>query len=412
MPWRKIGTIALVIITSLFVLVASVAVWGKRTLFDTSRFTAVVASVVSDPAVTNAMANRLTDSVFDAVQDSGVIADNTPQQLQPLLPVLRGALRGVVTDQVEKFLASDTGQQLMVRAVGRAHSAAMRVLDGEKPGNGVNVENGAVVLNLVPAVNAVLGRLQDRGVLTGKTLPELNDSQSPQEQISALSKALGVDLKPTFGQITVYENNKIEHAETYVSTAQKIAKQIKRLVVLLVVVALLLIAVTILVAYDRRRAVIMLGIGVAVAVVLSQIAEKRLVQRIPTLLTNADSRAAAQSVISSFTHSLGNVNVALFVIGLLAALIGFMARPGGVDLKGHPEVARIAIGALALGALWIAGLHFWSVILVVVFVIVGFAAVARAEQLDKGEPPSPPEPLSPTEPPEPPVSSTSAPASS
>ncbi len=37
-------------------------------------------------------------------------------------------------------------------------------------------------------------------------------------------------------------------------------------------------------------------------------------------------------------------------------------------------------------------------ILVAVFVIVGFAAVARAEQLDKGEPPSPPEPTSPDEP--------------
>ena len=48
----------------------------------------------------------------------------------------------------------------------------MRVLEGEKPGNAVNIENGAVVLNLVPAVNAVLGRLQDRGVLTDKNLPE------------------------------------------------------------------------------------------------------------------------------------------------------------------------------------------------------------------------------------------------
>ena len=200
------------------------------------------------------------------------------------------------------------------------------------------------------------------------------------------------------------------------SLAQKIAKQFKRLVVLIVLVALVLIAVTILVAYDRRRAVIMLGIGIAVAVVLAQIAEKRLVQRIPLLLTDADSRAAAKSVVSVFTHSLGNVNIALFVIGILAALIGFMARPGGVDLKGHPEVARIAIGALALGALWIAGLHLWSVILVAAFVIVGFAAVARAEQLDKSEPPSeppspdsPPEPLSP---PEPPVSSASGSTSS
>ncbi|HMK10867.1 MAG TPA: hypothetical protein VK461_04770 [Acidimicrobiales bacterium] len=384
MPWRKIATIALVIFTSLFVLIASVAVWGKRTLFDTNRFTKVVASVLDDPAVTNAMAVKLTDSVFDAVQNTGVVADNTPSQLQPLLPVLRGALRGFVNDQVENFLASDRGQQIMVNAVRRSHQAAMRVLAGEKPGNAVNIENGAVVLNLVPAVNAVLGRVQDRGLLTDKDLPDLNDSQTPQQQIDALSKALGIDLKPTFGQVTVYENAKIANGEAYVATAQKIAEQIKRFVVLLVLVALLLIAVTILVAYDRRRTVIMLGIGVATAVVLAQIVERRLVERIPKLLTDAESRAAAESVISAFTHSVGNVNVALFVTGILTALIGFMARPGGVDLRGHATAARIVIGALALGALWIVNLHWWSLILVAAFVAVGFAAVARAEKAASG----------------------------
>ncbi len=389
MPWRKIATIALVIITSVFVLVASLAVWGKRTLFDTDRFTKVVASVVDDPAVTNAMADKLTDSVFDAVQESGVVADNTPEQLQPLLPVLRGALRGFVAEQVDKFLSSDTGQQLMVRSVGRSHRAAMRVLEGENPGNAVNIENGAVVLNLVPAVNAVLGRVQERGLLTDKDLPDIDESQSPQEQISELSDALGIDLKPTFGQITVYENDKIANGEAYVATAQKIAKQIKRLVVLLVLLAIVLIAVTILIAKDRRRAVIWLGIGVATGVVLAQIAERRLVQRIPRLIVDADSRAAAESVVSSFTHSLGNVNIALFVIAILAALIGFMARPGGVDLRGHGPLTRIVIGALALGALWIVGLHWWSLLLVGAFVAVGFVAVARAEQLDQAKPDEP-----------------------
>ncbi len=393
MPWRKIGTIVLVVITSLLVLVASIAVWGKRTIFDTDRFTKVVASALDDPAVTGALATRLTDSAFDAAQSTGVVADNVPSQLQPLIPVIRGALRSFVEEQVDSFLASDTGQQIMVRAVSRSHRAAMRVLDGENPGNSVNIENGAVVLNLVPAVNAVLARVQERGVLTDKKLPALDDSQTPQEQISALSDALGVDLKPTFGQITVYQNDKVADAETYVSLAQKIAKQIKRLVVLLVLVALLLVVVTMVVAYDRRRTAIMLGIGVATAVVLAQIAERRLVERIPKLLTDAESRAAAESVISSFTHSLGNVNIALFVIGILAALIGYMARPGGMDLRGHATAARIVIGALALGALWIVGLHWWSFLLVAAFVAVGFAAVARAEQLEKTDSePGEPEP--------------------
>src|SRR5262245_3867752 len=112
MPWRKIGTIALVIITSLFVLVASLAVWGKRTVFDTNRFTKVVAPVLADPAVTSALSTKLTDSVFDAVQNTGVVADNTPSQLQPLIPVIRGALRSFVEDQVNSFLSSDRGQQL------------------------------------------------------------------------------------------------------------------------------------------------------------------------------------------------------------------------------------------------------------------------------------------------------------
>ncbi len=51
------------------------------------------------------------------------------------------------------------------------------------------------------------------------------------------------------------------------------------------------------------------------------------------------------------------------------------------------------IGALALGALWIVGLHWWSLLLVAAFVAVGFAAVARAEQLDKTDSePGEPEP--------------------
>ena len=127
---------------------------------------------------------------------------------------------------------------------------------------------------------------------------------------------------------------------------------------------------------------------------------------IPEMLIDADARAATKSIVSSFAHSLGNVNVALFVIAVLCALIGFMARPGGVDWKGHAPIARITIGALALGALWIVGLHWWSIILVAAFVIVGFAAVARAEQLQNGKS------LPPPPPPEEPVSSTSAPTSS
>jgi hypothetical protein len=410
MKVRRIATIVLVVLTSLMVLVSVVAVWATRTVFDTDRFTAVFEDVISDPAVTSALAERLTDEVGDAVQASGVIADNVPSELQPLLPVLGGAVRGFVSGEVDKFLQSDTGQQLMVGAVRRTHAAAIRVLEGnDTPGDLVSVETGAVTLNLVPAVGAVLGRVQERGLLTDVDLPDFNDTQTPQEQVELLSEAIGRDLRPTFGQFTVYESEKIDNAQSAVSVARDVAKQIKRFTLLLVIVALLMIALTIWVAPNRRRAMIQLGIGVAVAVVLAVIVERRVIKSIPNAITQLQAREASESILSAFSNSLNNANGSLLVLALLVALIGFMARPGGGDLRGHPEVARVAVGVIALGALWFVGLHWWSVIVVGAFVVVGLMAVAGAggdEADDKSlEPPAPP-------PAKPPTPASPSPASS
>jgi hypothetical protein len=397
---RRIATIVLVVLTSIMVLLSVVAVWATRTVFDTDRFTAVFEDVISDPAVTNALAERLTDEVGDAVQASGVIADNVPSELQPLLPVLGGAVRGFVSGEVDKFLQSDTGQQLMIRSVRRTHSAAIRVLEGkDTPGDLVSVETGAVTLNLVPAAVAVLGRVQERGLLTDIDLPDLNDTQSPSEQVELLSEAIGRDLRPTFGQFTVYESDKIDEAQSAVSVARDVAKQIKRFTVLLVVVSVLMIALTIFVAPVRRRAMIQLGIGVAVAVVLAVIIERRVIKSIPNAIANLQAREASESILSAFSNSLNNANGSLLVVALLVALIGFIARPGGGDLRGHPEIARVAVGVIALAALWFLGLHWWSLLVIGAFVAVGLLAASRAgdDTDDKpleppAEPPPPPSP--------------------
>ena len=398
---RRIATIVLVVLTSIMVLVSTVAVWAARTVFDTDRFTAVFESVISDPAVTNALAERLTDEVADAVQASGVVAENVPEELQPLLPVLGGAVRGFVSGEVDKFLQSDTGQQLMIRSVRRTHAAAIRVLEGkDTPGDLVSVESGAVTLNLVPAVVGVLGRVQERGLLTNVDLPELNDTQSPQEQVELLSEAVGRDLRPTFAQFTVYESDKIDEAQSAVSVARDVFKQIKRFLVLLVLLSLVMIGLTIWVAPNRRRAMVQLGIGVAIAVVLAVIVERRVIKSIPNSITQLPAREATESILQAFSGSLNTANGSLLVVALLVALIAFMARPGGGDLRGHPEIARVAIGVIALAALWIVGLHWWSVIVVVAFIAVGLLAVSSAAD-EETEGPAEPPAAPPAEPPSP-----------
>ena len=409
MKVRRIATIVLVVLTSLMVLVSVVAVWATRTVFDTDRFTAVFEDVISDPAVTSALAERLTDEVGDAVQASGVIADNVPSELRPLLPVLGGAVRGFVSGEVDKFLQSDAGQQLMVGAVRRTHRAAIRVLEGkDTPGDLVSVETGAVTLNLVPAAVAVLGRVQERGLLTDIDLPDLNDTQSPQEQVELLSEAIGRDLRPDFGQFVVYESDRIDEAESAVSVARDVAKQIKRFTLLLVIVTELMIALTIFVAPIRRRAMNQLGIGVAIAVVLAVIVERRVIKSIPNAIANIQAREASESILAAFSNSLNNANGSLLVVALLVALIGFIARPGGGDLRGHPEIARVIVGVVALAALWVLGLHWWSVIAVGAFVVVGLLAASSAGDDETESPPAEPLPPPPADPPTPASASPSS----
>jgi hypothetical protein len=170
--------------------------------------------------------------------------------------------------------------------------------------------------------------------------------------------------------------------------------------VLLVLLSLVMIGLTIWVAPNRRRAMVQLGIGVAIAVVLAVIVERRVIKSIPNSITQLPAREATESILQAFSGSLNTANGSLLVVALLVALIAFMARPGGGDLRGHPEIARVAIGVIALAALWIVGLHWWSVIVVVAFVAVGLLAVSSAAD-EETEGPAEPPAAPPAEPPSP-----------
>ena len=146
---------------------------------------------------------------------------------------------------------------------------------------------------------------------------------------------------------------------------------------------------------------IQLGIGVAIAVVLAVIVERRVIKSIPNAIANLQAREASESILAAFSNSLNNANGSLLVVALLVALIGFIARPGGGDLRGHPEIARVIVGIVALAALWFLGLHWWSVIAVGAFVVVGLLAASSAGDDETESPPAEPLPPPPAEPPSP-----------
>ena len=128
------------ILVALAVIVFTITVpaaWGARTVLNTDRYVATVAPLAQDPAVQQAIATRLTDEVFEALNVQDLISSTLSsigERATLLAGPLTNALRGFVQDQVLKVVQSDAFETFWVQANRFVHTQVLAVLRGENQG--------------------------------------------------------------------------------------------------------------------------------------------------------------------------------------------------------------------------------------------------------------------------------------
>ena len=211
--WRGILAGILVVLTALNVVASTLGVWTKRTLANPDKYVALVAPLAQDPAITDALALKLTDQVFTAL--------NVQQRVQdalgsiPGLPTSAGFLAGpiaagaqnLVQTQVRQFLASDTFAKLWADLNREAYVKIQALLNGNYAAlPNVSLNGGEVQLNMIPVIAAILQQVAQKAVdalgIT-VTIPSIPANLGSSAAIQMLSSALGVSLPPDFGQITI-----------------------------------------------------------------------------------------------------------------------------------------------------------------------------------------------------------------
>ena len=127
-----------------------------------------------------------------------------------------------------RVLASPEVQEVIVTVVERAHRRAMDLLSGDGLVDGIDVSDGEVTVNLLPLIGRGVSQLQDLGLLTNLTMPDLSASGDPAEQVAALSETIGRDLPDDFGQLVVYQSESLAEAQTSLQNAQRMFAVAKR----------------------------------------------------------------------------------------------------------------------------------------------------------------------------------------
>ena len=302
--WRSVFSAVLIILGCVLAPLSLVAVWTDSQLSDTDRFVETVSPLAADPAVQEALTNRITTTVFQYVDVQGLAKEaitalaaqgSLPPQvatrLEGLTPTLVSATTGFVREKVGEVVASPQFASAWDQAVGIAHREMVTLLSGDA--RGIVVQGDTVYLQLGPFIDAAKQRLSAAGLTAVDRIPEVNPT---------------IALAPA---------DQLVRAQTAYTALGSLAG-------VLPWITLLLLAAGVFLARRRLRALVGVGLGVAVALVV--LAAGLLVAR--SVLVGAVPPAGALAAASGFdivVQSLRDSGRALLVLALVVALGAFLA---------------------------------------------------------------------------------------
>ncbi len=326
-----VGSALLIIVACVLTPLSVASVWASSQLSDTERYVETVAPLAEDPAVQDALANEVTAAVFENLDIKGFTTEalntlaeqpNVPPRVAALLPALAvpitDGVEGFTRDQVNAFFASPQFVQLWAEANRVAHEQVVRLLEGNQ-GGAVSAQGDQITLNLAPIVAAVQARLVERGFELAANIPKVDRT------------------------FVLAESDAITQAQSTYSTLNTLGMWLP-------IITLVMFAVGVLLARDRRRALMKGTLGIAAAMlalgVALTLARMWYVDTTPADILSAQ---AAGGVFDTLVRFLRTSLRALGVAALVIALAAFLAGPSAAAVRTRATFER-GIGSARGGA--------------------------------------------------------------
>ncbi len=318
---------ALVGLATLIAFVAIFSIWANRQALNTDNWVNTSEKVLQNKKVQERLSAFIAAQLFANVDVQEELANALPPRLQPLAGPAAAGISQLAPQIAERALATSQVQELWADANRTAHEDLLEVLDGG--GETVSTEGGDVVLNLDALLSQVSGQL-------------------------GVGEGLAEKIPAGAGKLTILKSGEL-------STAQSIAKLIRKLPIVLTVLTLLLYGLAIYLAGPRRRqALRSAGLGFVAAGALALIARGIAGGAVvDALVVNEAAKPAAEAVWSIGTSLLVTVAVSAIAFGLLVFIAAWLAGPTRWATRIRREAApyvreQPAACAAAAAAVWVA----------------------------------------------------------
>jgi hypothetical protein len=318
---RRILAGVLVGVFALGAIASTVGLWADRTALRSGRFVETVRPFPRNPAINQALATFLTRELINELELTRRAEDALPDNLRFLVGPLDVIVRGYTRDAVADVLRSDQFQSIWVDEVRQAHEIALAVLSDEE--TEVVLVDGKVTLDLLPVVVGILQRALDAapGFLGDITLPELDDAATRRELRAALEDAFDLNLPPDFGQVTVFDEDRLSEVQDYIYLVERALRPV-------VVGTILIGAAAIAISVDRRRTVLQLGLATAAGMAVLFFVLRVVIDDLVLLVPAGTYREAVSEAARLIARGLRGRAWFVLTLSLLVALGAYLGGPG------------------------------------------------------------------------------------
>ena len=304
--WRTPVASVLIVIGCILAPVSVVAVWTANQVSDTNRYIANIEPLIHEPAVQNALTDKITTAITSKLNVTGLTnqasslltSKGLPRVgtvLKTFAPAISSAVTGYIHSTVHKIVTSDRFANTWIRVNRVAHQTLVQALSGQ--GGAISVSNGQVTIDLAPFIAIVKQNLAERGFTLVNSLPPIH---------------------PT---LALFSSRTLVQAQT-------LYRLINDLKIVLPILALLLIAAGVYLARGHRRALIGAGLGFAASMLV--LGALLLVVRGVYLNSVPNDVLPSNAAAIMFDTLVRFIKVALralLVLGLVVAIAAFFTGP-------------------------------------------------------------------------------------
>jgi hypothetical protein len=325
--WRTPVAALLIVIGCVLAPVSVVAVWTANQVSDTNRYIANIEPLIHEPAVQNALTDKLTVAISShlnvtgyANQAAALLTSKGLPRVGTLLktfgPAISSAVTGFVHSTVHKIVTSPRFANAWIQVNTVAHQTLVQALSGQ--GGAISVSNGQVTIDLAPFIAIVKQDLAARGFTLVNSLPPIH---------------------PT---LALFSSKTLVQAQT-------LYRLINDLKYVLPILSLVLIAAGVYIARGHRRALIGAGLGFAASMLV--LGAALLIFRgvyLNSVPNDVLPSNAAAVMFDTLVRFIKTALRALLVLGLVVAIGAFFTGPSVTAVRTRAGFAS-ALGWIRSG---------------------------------------------------------------